>query len=175
MENKWHCLSFPLSIGHSHIHYFSLQGHALANLLKSTRMQAEWHRSEPCLHTCSSDGPVRRTGLVGCYKLNSPRSRTWGKNLNANCSSERFFQKTQKWSGVWGEVSRRESSKSWGGGRGCRRAGKVSGWQLDSVFQTRKTKQNKTKKTPVPWGDFSVTFLLQETAFRPPGEFSKTL
>lgn len=30
-------------------------------------------------------------------------------------------------------------------------------WQLGSVFQIR-------KKSPVPWGDFSVTFLLQEAA-----------
>lgn len=58
-------------------------------------------QNEPSLHTCSSDGSVRSTGLVGCYKLNFPRSRTWGKNLNANCSSGRFFQKTQKWSGIW--------------------------------------------------------------------------
>lgn len=44
---------------------------------------------------------LRSTGLVGCYNLNSPRSRTWGKNLNANYSSGRFFQKTQEWSGIW--------------------------------------------------------------------------
>lgn len=58
-------------------------------------------RNVPCLGTCTSDGSVRSTGLLGGYQLNSPRSRTWGNNLSANCSSGRCFQKTQKWSGNW--------------------------------------------------------------------------